>query len=241
MSDESKMPDSERTKGYGPGEHLRPPDPQPEQHGDPTEPEQSAGGSGPSCGVAGTLGGCGCLIIILLILMLVGVIPWPWAGGQADDDPADLSQIEDEHYPADEPGREGALAWAQTHRPGRDISVDYHSEDWTWARLIIHGHDDDPVGWVELHWSTEGYNVLAEGSIQRAGATPGEQAAREAALDHIDEPDWVTRVESHSDDWTEATVWAGPPDSEWVYIVNLEWDESEEAYDLVSVDDIDYP
>ena len=241
MSDDNKIPDAERTSERGPGEQLRPPDPQPEQHGDPNEPEVKPQGADSRCGVTGALGGCGCLAGILVALMLFGVIPWPWAAWQRDEDPADRSEIEDQQYPADEPGREAALAWAQGNHPDWGASVDDHSQDWTWVRLVVEGQDEDPAIWVELRWSAEGYRVLAEGPVERAGPTPGEQAAREATLRHIDAPDWVTRIESHSEDWTQASVSAGPPASEWVYVANLEWNEREGEYDLVSLDDVDYP
>lgn len=72
-------------------------------------------------------------------------------------------------------------------------------------------------------------------------AAPGEEAAKAAALAAINEPEWVTRVDDHSADWRTAVISAGPPNSEWVYVVTLQWDESLQGYALESVDDVDYP
>lgn len=61
-------------------------------------------------------------------------------------------------------------------------------------------------------------------------SAPGAEAAKAAALDIIQEPNWVAKVAEHSDDWRTATVWVGPPQSEWAYVVKLQWDEGMSAY-----------
>lgn len=70
---------------------------------------------------------------------------------------------------------------------------------------------------------------------------PGEEVAKEAALGHVEQPDWVARVDSHSEDWRRATVSVGPPASEWVYVVTLQWNEQDGSYDQVSIENVDYP
>lgn len=70
---------------------------------------------------------------------------------------------------------------------------------------------------------------------------PGEEVAREAALGYFEQPDWVARVDGHSDDWRRVTVSVGPPASEFFYVVSLAWNDGLDVYDLVSIDDVDYP
>ena len=65
---------------------------------------------------------------------------------------------------------------------------------------------------------------------------PGEDAAKKAAL--ADEPDWVARVQSHSSDWTEAVVWTGPPESEFVWAYTLRWDDTSGQYEVLSMDTV---
>ncbi|MGD9495077.1 MAG: hypothetical protein AB7Y46_02080 [Armatimonadota bacterium] len=70
---------------------------------------------------------------------------------------------------------------------------------------------------------------------------PGGEAAVRAALEAINEPGWVTRVQEHSADWRTVTVWAGPPQSEWVYEVTVQWDDGLGAYVLQRIADVPYP
>ena len=74
-----------------------------------------------------------------------------------------------------------------------------------------------------------------------SGAMPGESAAVRAALDAINEPSWTTKVQEHSSDWRHVTVWAGPPQSEWVYQVTVEWDDGLGQYVLQEMSEVPYP
>ena len=60
---------------------------------------------------------------------------------------------------------------------------------------------------------------------------PGPEVAEEAAL--MDTPDWAAKIVSHSPDYKRVVVWIGPPQSEWVSEITLEWNEAITAYDLV--------
>jgi hypothetical protein len=75
-----------------------------------------------------------------------------------------------------------------------------------------------------------------EGAASTPTEQPGEESAKKAAL--ADEPDWVARVQSHSSDWTEAVVWTGPPESEFVWAYTLRWDDRNGQYDVLSMDTV---
>lgn len=66
---------------------------------------------------------------------------------------------------------------------------------------------------------------------------PGEQVALEAAL--VDYPDWIAKVQSNSSDWTEAVIWIGPPQSEFVWEYKLRWNAEGNHYDVLSVDPVE--
>lgn len=74
-----------------------------------------------------------------------------------------------------------------------------------------------------------------------SGAGPSMAAAIQAALDAINEPSWITKIQEHSPDWRSATIWAGPPQSEWVYQVRLEWDDGLRQYVLQEMSEVTYP
>ncbi len=65
---------------------------------------------------------------------------------------------------------------------------------------------------------------------------PGEELAKEAALEGHD--GWVAKVVENSDDWTTAVVWTGPPESEWVWSVRLQWNPESGSYDSVEVTEV---
>lgn len=75
-----------------------------------------------------------------------------------------------------------------------------------------------------------------EGAASTPTEQPGEESAKKAAL--ADEPDWVARVQSHSSDWTEAVVWTGPPESEFVWAYTLRWNDRNGQYDVLSMDTV---
>ncbi|MFQ6131564.1 MAG: hypothetical protein ACE5R4_05975 [Armatimonadota bacterium] len=65
-----------------------------------------------------------------------------------------------------------------------------------------------------------------EGLLSGRHAPPPPTPSREAALEHLRQgypADWVLKVRSHSDDFTRVLIWAGPPASEFVEEVELEW------------------
>lgn len=73
----------------------------------------------------------------------------------------------------------------------------------------------------------------------RGGTTvtegPSEELAKLAAV--RDAPDYVARVVEHSDDWKKATVWVGPPDSEFDAVVYLEWEDKD--YNIVKTEPLE--
>lgn len=235
-----------------------PSSPQPTQESGQPEPAETGGsGSNRTCIILGVAGGCGCLLLIVLILGMLGVFSWAWFEEEWEEQMDAGAQIESalpgedpDRETAMEPGSDAAMRWAHNRRSDWRATVDDASDDWTWVRLLMAPAGSDWTTWVELQWDRDqgGYALLAEGPIAQDYDEdvpeifrPGEQVAREAALGYTEQPDWVTRIDSHSADWTRVTVSVGPPASEWIWVVTLRWNSSIQAYDLVSVDEADHP
>lgn len=67
-------------------------------------------------------------------------------------------------------------------------------------------------------------------------AKPGKEAAMKAALGS--KPDWVAKVKYASADWQRVQVWVGPPASEFIAAVVLQWNSQNGSYDIERTDDI---
>ncbi len=267
MADNSSgMPGSgEQGRAEAEGHQPAPPDPQPaQQTGRPHLYERDPAGRDRTCIIIGIAAGCGCLVLILVLLLAFGVLSLNWfeqtldetentethmQQGPSDEiDAPDQSPIE---YESHRPGRDAAMNWAKNRRADWRATVDDYSEDWSWVRVLMAPSGSDWTTWVELRWdgSLQDYRLLAEGPIAQDAPgyeeevpeifRPGEQVAREAALSYVEEPDWVTRIDSNTADWTEVSVSVGPPASEWIWLVNLQWNPDLQVYDLVSVDWVD--
>jgi len=72
-------------------------------------------------------------------------------------------------------------------------------------------------------------------------AQPSKALAVKAALEPIGEPDWVTKVTRASKDLRHMTVWVGPPDSEWVSELTMEWHPGAGRYEVAKSTRIPYP
>jgi hypothetical protein len=263
MSDDgSHLPGSGDVRPGGEHSASPPPSPQATSHDTdtPPEPEGSARSWWPLCLVAGVIG-CGCLLIVLLALGVIGGVSWSiLSAPRAPEEPPDMMMDEppgDSEFAPDDatagrPGRVAAMAWAHNRRSDWGAAVDDYSEDWTWVRLVMGPPASDWTTWVELQWDASAgrYTLIDEGPLGQEGEwdedvpevyQPGEEVAKEAALGYVEQPDWVARVDSHSDDWRLVTVSVGPPYSEWVWVVTLQWNDRLDVYDLVSIDDVDYP
>ncbi len=161
--------------------------------------------------------------------------------------------------PADQqgPGAGAAMAWANNRRAEWEATIEDHSDDWQEVWLSMGPPGSGGTTWVHIRWNTPSgrYGLVDEGPIaseeyeEQPGAEedipevyrPGEEVAKEAALGYAEQPDWVARVDSHSDDWRQVSVSVGPPASEFVWVVNLTWNDQLDVYDQVSMDDVDYP
>jgi hypothetical protein len=202
--------------------------------------------------------GCGCLILLLAILAAVGVISAPFlreTGNVRDGvftSPPVLSDdvITGAEGQAAEPGEEAALAFAASRRLGWATKVTDHSDDWRSAYAVIGPSEGDWRTWLDLQWDDArgSYVLKDEGPVAQEGEPgevvpdiyqPGEEVAKEAAL--TDTPDWVAKVVEHSEDWKSATVWIGPPQSEFVSALTLRWNDSLDCYELVGTEDVPYP
>ena len=262
------------------GEKRPPPSPQAASHDTgPPEPEGATRSWGPVCLIAGLVG-CGCLILVLLAFGIAGGLSWSLFSGGESGAPTNTtpptSQKTDLNEPSsppavntapdqsvgDEtvgnpdaahgPGRDAAMAWARNRRSDWEATINDHSEDWRWGRLIMGPPGSGGTTWVEIQWDPAAgeFKLLDEGPIAQDGPAPedvpeiyrpGEDVAKQAALGYVEQPDWVARVDSHSDDWRRATVSVGPPASEFIYVVKLQWNDRGDYYDQVSIDDVDYP
>ncbi len=267
--DRTDLPGSGRIERPPERESAPPPSPQGASYETHTLPE--GGGSGrsrwPLCLIAG-IGGCGCLLVVLLAFGIIGGVGWSIFNDEEDTSPGPDNVIDEapvnpapspmEQQPTADregehvPGPQAAIGWANNRQPEWEATIDEHSEDWRWVRLLMGPPASEWTTWVELQWNTPAgrYSLLDEGPLAQDGPEdepvpdiyqPGEDVAREAALGYVEQPDWVARVDNHSDDWRRATVSVGPPASEFVYVVTLQWNDVGEYYDLVSIDDVDYP
>lgn len=195
-----------------------------------------------------TMVAIGCLVLLLLAAVLGG-------GGyiyyRHMQDRAKTPPVIDGSTGTQGAGEAALTEWANAEYASYTWKVSEHSADWTEAKLLVGYPQSEWMGWVRVRWSAEAgaYEVVEQGEIegdmdgdvapqspesseQAQGGDvpqtsgPGEAAAKAAALDFIQEPDWVVKVAEHSDDYTTVTLWVGPPASEWVYVVKLSWDQS---------------
>jgi len=165
--------------------------------------------------------------------------------GQAVTDGPNLDTVE-----------EDIVALAKRWQPTWAFQVDGHRRDWKqitlyagpkegqWERMVHYEWRDGkfvPTG-IEPMPKEEAKPAAggdADGPLTEkdlAGVPeemrPGDNAVREAAL--MDTPDWVAKIVEHSSDWSRATVWIGPPASEYVTSLKLKWDRTKQCYDVVS-------
>lgn len=67
---------------------------------------------------------------------------------------------------------------------------------------------------------------------------PGKQAALKAALKAAKGSKWVAKVNYASADWQRVKVWVGPPASEFLASILLQWDSQKNAYRIEKIEDI---
>ncbi len=222
--------------------------------------------SNTTCIIIGAVAGCGCLLLIgLAIAIQLGVLGGLWfmqqqtVTNEVTPAPSEVfggetPGLRDEPPTGDElqatPSREAALDWATRRAPGWVTEVDDYSEDWAWVRLVMGPPQSEWTTWLEIEWdaSAGDYRLLDEGPIgydggdaSAEGPGPTEAGAVQAALDAIEQPTWVTRIQERSEDWRRVTVWAGPPQSEWVYEITVEWDDDLQAYVPQQTSEVPYP
>ncbi len=266
--DRTDIPGSGEIEGEERREGAPPPSPQGASYETqtPPEPEGSTRSWWPVCLILG-IGGCGCLLVVLLALGIIGGVSWSLLGGEPEQAPVNGApqtlppeEPEPPSPPSVEaptetptPGENAAMQWARDRRPDWEAAVDDHSNDWRWVQLVMSpSASDEWTTWVQIQWNAEAgrYDLIDEGPLGVEEPLPedvpelyrpGEEVAKEAALGYVEEPDWVARVDSHSEDWRRATVSVGPPASEFVWVVSLQWNDQGDYYDLISVDDVDYP
>lgn len=80
--------------------------------------------------------------------------------------------------------------------------------------------------------ATETPETKSSTSAPAVNEQPGKDAALKAAL--AGTSDWVGRVEYSSPDWQRVKVWVGPPESEFVNALVLQWDTGNNTYQIES-------
>ncbi|MFP3903556.1 MAG: hypothetical protein ACLFWB_04850 [Armatimonadota bacterium] len=176
---------------------------------------------------------------------------------QDADSDADQSDLQGgEAATAGSPGEQAALLFAlENYSKYPAVKVLDHYDDWKNVAVIMGESQGNWEYGVWLAWDEEAkqYTVSGEGvydpesqSILDAVPddagdapdiyTPGPEVAKEAAL--MDTPNWVAKIVSHSSDYQKVVVWIGPPQSEWVSEITLQWDDSIDAYTVVSESEV---
>jgi hypothetical protein len=186
--------------------------------------------------------------------------PAPPSAAEDLSAPAEAANAEPAQAATDGPNldtvEEDIVALARRWQPTWAFEVDGHRRDWKeitlyagpregqWERMVHYewrdgkfvrtGTEPMPKGEAKPPAGSDADGPLTEKDL--AGVPeemrPGDNAVREAAL--MDNPDWVARIVEHSSDWSRATVWIGPPASEYVTSLKLKWDRAKQCYDVVS-------
>lgn len=181
----------------------------------------------------------------------------PPAPDQAPDyDPAqEVSrpsvELPEEQQPTGEPGQHAALVFALAHfdKFSNGTIVEHH-DGWREVAVIMGPAEGQWEYGVWLQWDDQSnqYTVTGEGAYDPETGSildavpddssevpdiyqPGPGVAKEAAL--VDFPNWVAKVVSHSSDYRKVVVWIGPPQSEWVSEITLQWSTMSESYRVV--------
>ena len=218
--------------------------------------------SGPSIGAIAAIG---CLVILLLTALLGvgGYIYYLRARGEVITQPPVVEEVPTGTQ-ATGPSEGAVSDWADAEYAGYAWQVSDRNEDWTDVTILVGPPQSEWMGWVRVNWSSGAgrYEIVDQGDIEmgvpeETGGPPstsspppeeipeiyrpGEEVAKEAALGTVEQPDWVAKVAEHSGDYTSATVWVGPPQSEWVWVVRLRWDPTNTCYVADDVSAFEYP
>ena len=190
--------------------------------------------------------GLGCCGGLLLVGLVVGAyFGYRWYQSQPSQGttkatttttPAadSTTKSSDSSAPA-EPGQAAADQAARASHPSYAGQLMYRSADWKRVKLWM-GPSKSPLNTeLILQWNAQkkAYEVERDAAIQRptrATAKPGEAAAKAEAL--AKHPSWVAKIMYHSPDWQRVKVWIGPPSSEFVSELILQWNNTRNQYDV---------
>ncbi len=205
----------------------------------------------------GLIVGIAVAVIVLIILVGIGLAGFFYfVGSQQSGEAGPPITVESMDQtlpepvaPTAQPGEEAALAFAYARQPEWVAVIASHSGDWHSAHVAIGPSVGDWRTFLDLQWNEElgHYELVDEGPIAYEEGKeeipdiyqPGEEVAQEAALGET--PDWVAKVTSHSPDWKTATVWIGPPQSEFLDAVELRWNDELDCYEIVGAEPVPYP
>ena len=191
-------------------------------------------------------GGIGCCAGILVVGLIVGgIFGYRWYRAQSHEKAEKgittaLPGAEPPAAPSDsaaqaQPGQPAADAAARACHPSYGGQLKWRSDDWKRVKLWMGPEGKELTTELILQWNdkTHAYEVERDAPIERpkkATPKPGEAAAKREAL--AKHPSWVAKIMYRSPDWTRVKVWIGPPASEFVSELVLQWNSSRGRYDV---------
>jgi hypothetical protein len=134
-----------------------------------------------------------------------------------------------------QPGQAAVDAAVRALHPSYGGQLKYRSDDWKRVKLWMGPEGKELTTEVIIQWNdkTGAYEVERDAPIERpkkATPKPGESAAKAAAL--AKHPSWVAKIVYRSPDWQRVKAWIGPPQSEFVSELILQWNGSRNRYDI---------
>jgi len=147
--------------------------------------------------------------------------------------------------PVRQPSETLAKQTALGQKPSWKAKVVFHTPDWQRVKVYIGPANSAYTTSVVLQWdgAANAYRVERTEAIPKpppprpAGPRPSRAGASAAAKGG--DGSMVAKVVSHTADWTRATVYIGPPASEFIYAVTVQW--TGRGYQVIARDSIDQP
>ncbi len=130
------------------------------------------------------------------------------------------------------PGEQAALAAAKARRTDWEATVNSHTDDWMEVVVKMGPKWGDWRTGLRFRWSGSGYQLVSEGPLPgpsaaapkpKPAATTGKTSSAARRVVQNRHPGWVTKVVSTEGNNDVVVVWAGPPQSEFVYWYRVAW------------------
>ena len=175
-----------------------------------------------------------------------GPVPVPPVKGEAPvPEQKTAPAPETKSAPVRRPSEALAKQTALGQKPSWKAKVVFHTPDWQRVKVYIGPPNSGYTTSVVLQWdgAANAYRVERTEAIPKppppkpAGPRPSRAGAIAAAKGG--DGSMVAKVVSHTADWTQATVYIGPPASEFIYAVTVQW--TGRGYQIIARDSIDQP